>query len=211
MIPADLADMLAKNDEEDLSIAILNANFENKEASFKILVSGYSYDEEAHFQYEWTIETVNYRTSKIMFDKQFYMEIVTEHPILWEFSDKQSELYFRGATDFTQNLYHELYQVHYSCFENLIDFQQSIYCPHNFERLRKPASGLFAKGSNQLMQRYGKILEGYGIHYSIVGERIPNFWNGNSLIEEGGLAKVLFIDSSYIIADDFLFKNKTKR
>lgn len=211
MIPSDLAVILEESDAEDITISILHTDFENREARFKILVTGYSYEEEENFKYEWIIETVNYRTSKIMFDCSFNMEITTDHALLWQFSDKQSELYFNGFTDFTQNLYFDLYQTHYNCFENLEDFQQTIHNPRNFDRLRRPSSGLLARGPNKLMQLYGAILKGYGINYSIIGERLPTFWNGYGTEEEEGKAKVLFMAGSYIIADDFLFQNKIKR
>lgn len=211
MIPADLADILEKTDEEDITVSILHADFQNKDARFKILVSGHSYEEEEFFQYEWTIETVNYRTSKIMFDRDFHMKIMTDDALLWRFSDIQSELYFNGYTDFTQNLFFELYQAHYNCYENLEDFQETIYSPGNFERLRQPSAGLMAKGPNKLMKLYGQILKGYGINFSIVGERMPTFWNGSRAVDEDGKVKVLFIAGAYIIADEFIFKNKLKR
>lgn len=55
------------------------------------------------------------------------------------------------------------------------------------------------------MNMYADVLAKHNMTYSIIGDLVPTFWDGEKHVIETGKAKVLFIDNSYIIADDFDF------
>lgn len=201
MLPDILNEIFENNDPEDISISILKAESENRELKITIEVSGYDFG-----NHTWQIDTVNYRAGNILFDTSHEMEIRKEHPLLWQFSDEQSELYFSGYTDNVEKLFFDLHKVHYSNFYNLSSFEESLNLLKDFKRLIGSKNGLLARGSNKLMRLYAQILEAHEMEYSIIGNRIPTFWDGAGRVEETGTAKVLFIDNSYIIADEFVFK-----
>ena len=207
MIPNKLKKVI-NNDPEDIEIFIKKVNFENQELKVNIIVSGYDYEKQNDFTEEWEIETKNYRTSKISFNFSSNIEILTEHSLLWEFVDKHSELYFNGTTNQYEKLFTDLYKVHYSSFQEYASFQDTINKLQEFGELIQSGNGLLAKGPNKLLENYGKILTKHNIKYSIIGNNTPIFWNGNEAVGEDGLAKLLFIDDSYIIADEFMFIEK---
>jgi hypothetical protein len=62
-----------------------------------------------------------------------------------------------------------------------------------------------ASGPRKLLEKYATVLDRYNIRFSIIGDRVPQYWDGENHSDETGNAKVLFVDNSYIIADEFLF------
>ena len=133
------------------------------------------------------------------------MEISHTHPVLWEFSDKQSEIYFKGHCDDVDKLFSNLYKLHTSLFGNLLPIENTLNNMYDFNKLIEAENGLLAKGPQKLMNLYGNILEQHNLTYSRIGDKVPTYWDGEKHVTETGNAKVLFIDDSYVIADDFQF------
>ncbi len=205
MLPQKLTDILNEHDPEDIAISITKIDYETNNLKFVIKVKGFGYNDEENYEYSWTVNVSQYRTSKISLDFASSISISDTHPLLWQYSDKQSEIYFNGNCSDTDKLYLDLYKSHYACMEGLLDFEETINQSKDFDQLLKSQNGLLASGPNKLMILYADVLTRHRLHYSIIGDRVPTFWDGEKHVVEIGNAKVLFIDSAYIIADDFDF------
>lgn len=205
MLPKKLQNILANHDPEDIAISFLKVDNENEEPTFKIQVSGYGYNGEENYVLEWTIKTVQYRSSRIFLDPASSIKISNDDPLLWYYSDKQCSIYFKGSCTNIDQLFLDLYRLHNSIFKGRLKFEETLNQPYNFGSLIKSTNGLLASGPRKLLEKYATVLERYDIQYSIIGDRVPQYWDGRKLNEETGNAKVLFIDNSYIIADRFVF------
>jgi hypothetical protein len=205
VIPKKLQDILTNHDPEDIAISFLQINNENAEPSFKIQVSGFGYNDEESYVFEWTINTVQYRSSRISLELASSIEISNDATLLWYYSDKQCSMYFNGYCSDTDNLFLALYRVHNNIFEGLLNFENTLNQPSNFDRLIQSKNGLLASGPRKLLEQYATVLNTYNINYSIIGDRVPLYWDGEKHLEEIGNAHILFIGNSYIIADKFVF------
>ena len=205
MLPIKLQNILTEHDPEDIAISILQVDNENPDPSFKIQVSGFGYNDEENYVLEWIIKTVQFRSSRISFDPASSIEILNDDPILWSYSDKQCSLYFNGSCSDTDKLFLELYRVHNSIFNGLLNFEDTLNQPYDFESLIQSKNGLLANGPRKLLEKYATVLDRHNIKYSIIGDRVPQYWDGEKHNDETGNAKVLFIDNSYIVADKFVF------
>ena len=205
MLPEKLQDILTNHDPEDIAISFLQVDNENMEPIFKIQVSGFGYNDEENYVLEWRIKTVQYRSSRISLDAASSIELSNDDPLLWYYSDKQCSIYFKGYCSDTDKLFLDLYRVHNSIFNGLLNFEETLNQPSNFDSLIQSKNGLLANGPRKLLEKYATVLDKHKMQYSIIGDRVPQYWDGEKHIDEIGNATVLFIDSSYIIADKFVF------
>lgn len=205
MLPEKLQSILKGHDPEDIEISILQVDMEKTDPIFRIQVSGFDYNDQDDYVLEWTVKTIHYRSSKISFDAASSIEISNDDPLLWYYSDQQCSIYFNGYCSDTDKLFLDLYRVHRSLFKGLMNFEETLNQPYNFGNLIQSKNGLFGFGPRTLLEKYATVLERHKIQYSIVGDRVAQYWNGEKYIDETGNAKVLFIDNSYIIADEFIF------
>ena len=207
MIPKDLSDILENYDPEDFDVVITKVDYETTNPKFDIQCSVKSYNDEDNFIRRWTIDTKQHRQSKISLDFASTFEISNDHPILWQFSDKQSEIYFSGHCSDADKLFIDLYKTHKSLFGNFTAFEDTVHFANDFKHLMKTSSGLLSNGPNKLMIKYAELLEPYNLSYSLIGDRMPTYYDceNEKHITETGNAKVLFIDNSYIVADEFIF------
>jgi hypothetical protein len=206
VLPKDLTDILENNDPEDIRIAITKINFETSNPNFDIKVTVQGYNNDDNVVRCWTIKTEQYRKSKISLDLASTLDLNQDHPILWQFSDTHSEIYFSGHCSEPDKLFISLYKIHKTLFQDLIPFGDCIRDANDFNWLTNSPSGLLAQGPKKLMAKYASLLGQHNLEFSIIGDRVPTYWDGEKHVTETGNAKVLFIDNSYIIADDFQFK-----
>jgi hypothetical protein len=205
VVPKDLINILENNDPEDISIVITKINFETSSPNFDIKVTVQGYNNDDNVVRQWTIKTVQYRKSKISLEFASTLELNQNHPILWQFSNTHAEIYVSGHCSEPDKLFVSLYKIHKILFEDLIPFSDSIRDAIDFNWLTNSPNGLLAQGPKKLMTEYANILGQHNLEFSIVGERVPTYWDGEKHVTETGNAQVLFIDNSYIIADEFQF------
>ena len=205
MLPKDITDILDNYDPEDLNIQITKVDYEANEPTFDIELSATGYNDEENITSHWTIQTIRYRKCDISLYFGTTLQINTTHPILWQFSDVQSSLYFSGTCSDADKLFMDLFNLHHSVTENLIPFEKTLHRIYQFRESMKVTSGLLADGPKKLLTHYASLLEKYNLQFTIIGDRTPTFWNGEKHIQESGTAKILFIDNSYVIADEFKF------
>ncbi|NML37434.1 hypothetical protein HHL17_09530 [Chitinophaga sp. G-6-1-13] len=124
---------------------------------------------------------------------ELYCEV--HHPVLWEYTLEQGELYFSGTVADSAALFQDLWQEHLKETDHWLSFGNFIECDRLITLKRR--SGLLARGPVRLLQTYAACLDRHGVGWTIIGHRMPH---GGS-----GKLKVLLMGSSYIIAEDFDF------
>jgi hypothetical protein len=202
MLPNDLIELLEKNDPEDINIVFTKIDHEKSNPTFEIRLS--TQDDGSTIIRHWTIKTEQFRKSRISSDYASSIEIYHDHPILWQFSDIQSQVYFNGTCSDPDKLFVDLYKTHRLLFGDFISFDDTIHRSSDFNKILKYTNGLFATGPRKVISEYANLLGKYNLTYSIIGDRLPTYWDNEKHVTETGSAKVLFIDSSYIIADEFI-------
>lgn len=205
MLPKNITDILENNDSEDINIQITKVENKSVDPSFEIELSVTAYNDEDNFSSSWIIQTFNYRKCNFSLDFASTIQLNNTHPILWQFSDIQSSLYFSGICSNPDKLFMDLFNTHVSIMGNYVPFENTVHRMHEFSESMKNTSGLLAEGPKRLLISYGGLLKSFNLEFTIIGDRTPTFWDGEKNIQECGNAKVLFFDSSYIIADQFKF------
>lgn len=198
MLPKGLTSIIGKYDEEDRSLYISRADYSSDifTLDFIVEVQGIN-DEDSLFQV-WTVEAMDHKKSRISFDPASSVNIQTDHPLLWEFTDSQCELYFSGECKAPEKLFYSLYRAHKNLFGKYECFDIAFSEEFNHEKPFQYSNELLVKGSKLLMESYGTCLRNNGLDFKIVGERLPEDENQN--------LKILFLGETYIIARDFSFK-----
>lgn len=209
VLPDKLQRILENFDPEDTLIIIERIEFEGSELFLKIKVSAAVHELDPE-TLELTLRTVRYRSSRLIMKNADAIEISFNSPLLWNYSDIQSALYFNGVCSDPHGLFVDLYNVHETIFGNLQHFNDTLNMGSNFEHLLNSGYGLLAKGPKALLTKYSMVLASYGISHSLVDTSIPKYWDGETRIPESGDAKILFIGDSYIIADKFIFADLSK-
>ena len=138
------------------------------------------------------------------------MEIKEDHPLLWEFTDTQCQLYFTGQCNDPAKLFFDLYATHkrlfgkHQCFNIPFGEEKPYFKPLQY------SNGLLTQGSKKLMEKYADCLKKNGLNFSIIGERPATYWDGEQFIEEDTDLKVLFLRDTYVIAKDFYFAHQVE-
>jgi len=207
MLPPEFTEILEKYDYEDYSIIIIDIDNSEPNPILNIQVSIDSYNDESNIVSSWKIKTKHYRQSRISLGFATSLAIEDDHPILWQFSDMQSEIYFKGGCSNPDKLFIDLYKIHSRLFNDLIPFKNSIRNVDDFSWILETSSGLLAKGPRKLMTEYSVLLNQFNLNHTVINDRIPTYWDDDTEknVNESGKAKVLFIDNSFIIADEFNF------
>jgi hypothetical protein len=196
LIPAEIQYLLDNYDEEDINVLITNADYSGDvpRLSFKI------YEPDAEPQ-NWAFEVIGHRASEISFSSEvdnYAMLITDDHPFLWQFSDIQTELYYKGSSKDIYRVISELNQIDFQLFGKYQNPSVQLYT------LLRASNGSLGKGPKKLLTKYEKCLNKYGIETSIVGGYIPTYWDGRNKLS-GDTLKIFLINGSYIVGQDFVF------
>lgn len=204
MLPREIEEIFEKYSVENYAFNLKGADYSDNTITLSFEITFTDNDESTQ---EWIVNGIEHRKNKIIFGTTDFIEIFEESPLLWEFTDIQSELYYSGKINEPEKLLYELFMIHKKLFN---EYKQFELFPGEYEHNFKPFqydSGLLAKGPRKLLQQYADYLQSSDINYSIIGERLPTYWNGVEHIDETSLKLLLFGDS-YIVAKDFLFHKK---
>ena len=205
----------------ELEEAFSSAEFENEggldicsvEYLENVLLFNFSFylDElEERKQQFWQLQVEGYRDSKIDLDNfGDFIVFYSEHNLLAEFKDLETELYFKKKGDNPELLLSNIYELHTIVFDNLIPFEKFLR-GRQLLMLCKSDTGLFARGPKSILQFYFDNLLKAGKEPYFFGERKPQFWNGQKWIEETDNLKLALIGGTYFIGTDFNFKKLDK-
>jgi hypothetical protein len=197
LLPPEIQYLLNNYDEEDINLLITKADYSGDVPilSFKIGESG------AEPQ-NWILEVVGHRASEISFTsivEDSTILITNDHPYLWQYSDVQTELYFKGSSQDIYRVVAELNQIDFKLFGKYLNSSQQLYT------ILRTSNGSLGKGPKKLLTEYEKCLNKYGIETSQVGGYIPTYWDGKSNCS-GDTLKVFLIGGSYIVGQNFVFR-----
>jgi hypothetical protein len=203
MLPKELEDILDRFSEDYIDIYVKKIEHASTDLIIDITVEVGHYTESI-FQ-QWRITARNHRKNRISFESAPSISITADHPLLWQFTDIQCELYFAGQCKDVPKLFYDLYHVHMDVFRRYDCFDMEAAeetCKKPFEY----TSGYLTQGPKTLMEMYGECLRQNGMDYSTIGERPPTYWDGRQHVPELKDLKILFIGHTYVIGSDFVFE-----
>ncbi|HMH23751.1 MAG TPA: hypothetical protein VK563_18320 [Puia sp.] len=209
MVPEELQKVFESYDYEDFSFCVTKVDFSSEPLSIYLSMDVEGFIEEKSIQQKWLLQAVGLRKNRISSDYASNIIIKEDHPLLWEFTDSQCELYFNGQCTKPEGLFVELYKIYFELFRSAEPFKRCLNSNDPFQLIQEN-NGLLARGPKKLMTKYASCLTKYGLDYSIIGERPAKYWNGEIFNEERSDLKILFMNDTdtFIIAEDFVF-NKT--
>jgi hypothetical protein len=205
VLPKELKDIFNEFDEDDFDLYITRADFSGDSFILDFALTVQDINERGGISQKWTIEAVGHRKNHVSFDFADFMEIKDDHPLLWEFTDTQCQLYFTGECKEPAKLFYDLYATHkrlfgrHQCFDIFFGEETPYFKPFQY------SNGLLTQGSKKLMEKYADCLKQNELDFSIIGERPAKYWDGEQFIEEDANLKVLFLGDTYVIAKEFSF------
>lgn len=191
----------ARYDDNELSYQAMRIDFSTEKPILQLIVNIDAYDDRS--QHTWEIAISGYRTGNISFENYTQISCETTHPLLLPYHDLQCELYFSGIARDIPALFVALYQAHARIFNGYLPVEYFLNNGDDINKILKAGSGLLARGPKEVMLSYAACLLKHNLSYSIIGEREVSHWNGYQHVPEK--LKILFLDDSYMIAEDFDF------
>lgn len=156
----------------------------------------------------WQLRITGYRDSKIDTDNLGeYFEFYSEHILLADFIDTQTELYFRKSTIDPKWLFADIYLAHNTLFEGRIPLEKYINGGHVF-RLCNSNHGLFAIGPKSVLSQYYECLAKAGKEPYFLGDSPAKIWDGGKWVDEVRDLKVAVLGGTYFIGSDFIFTRR---
>ena len=109
MLPIEIQYLLDNYEAEDISLLITKADY-----SGEVPVLSLTEYKSGKKPQNWTLEIIGHRISEISFSsivEDSRILITDDHPLLWQYADVQSELYFNGSTNDIYRVISELNQI----------------------------------------------------------------------------------------------------
>lgn len=158
----------------------------------------------------WQLQVLNYRDSKIDIDNLGgYFNFYSDHFLLWEFTDIETELYFKKGSNSPENLLADIYSIHNEVFDNYIQLEKFIN-GSSLLTLCKSDNGLFARGPKQILKYYFDCLMKAGKEPYYFGDYIAKKWDGEMWVPEDKDLKIAILGGTYFIGQTFVFKRLDK-
>ncbi len=153
----------------------------------------------------WQLQVKGYRDSKIDIDNLGdSIVFFSEHNLLAEFKDMETELYFKKKGKNPELLLSNIYELHTIVFDNLIPIEKFLE-DRQLLTLCKSDTGLFAKGPKSILKFYFDNLQKAGKEPYFFGETKPKFWNREKWVVENDNLKLALIGRTYIVGQEFNF------
>jgi hypothetical protein len=154
----------------------------------------------------WEVEIGGVREDLISSDFADRLELFEEHPLLWKYNQRQTNLYFGKGTERPHELFVNIYNIHIQLTMNRIPFHKFVNGGVSTIELCKSTSGLFAKGPIKIMEAYMAELERHHMNPTIVGGHNPKRWLNGYQVDETEIVKVLVVGKSYVVGQTFDFR-----
>lgn len=211
MIPDALSQFIEAYDYEDLELGLANVTFDTIGFRMDLELRTINQAEGDDRHGIWRVEAIGHRENRIGFEYGENIQVVTDHPLLWQFTDLQASLYYEGQCSNPEKLFYDMYRVHVGLYGTYVPFGKFLYIS-DFMRLRQGRGGLLAKGPKRLLTYFAQCLEDAGIGWSIINEYRPTRWEGSERRPERTDLKILLIGRTdiYVIAEDFAFLPQIK-
>jgi len=189
--------------ENEGGLAVCSVEYLDNE--FVLNFSFYADEFEERKKQLWQLQVKGYRDSRIDIDNLGdFITFYSEHNLLAEYNDIETELYFKKKGNNPEHLLTEIYELHTIVFDNLIPIEKFLK-DRQLLMLCKSDTGLFAKGPKSILNFYFDKLQKAGKEPYFFGQRKPQFWNGQKWTEEHENLKLALIGGTYIIGQEFNF------
>ena len=205
MLPKELKDIFEEYTEDDYNLYVTKVDYSGDIFLIDFALDIQAINNKGEIHQKWTIHACGHRKNRISFEFAPFIEILNDHPLLWEFTDIQCQLYFTGQCNNSEKLFYDLFATHkmlfgkYQCFDISFGEETPYFKPFQY------SNGLLTQGSKKLMEKYAACLKQNGIDYNIIGEQPAEYRDGGQFIKQDSGLKVLLLGDTYIIARDFSF------
>ncbi len=190
--------------DEEYSLTARSVTYLDNELHFDF--SLYLGDIEQNETQLWQLQVKNYRDSKIDIENfGGYFNFYSDHFLLWEFTDRETELYFKKPTGNPEKLLADIYTIHNAIFDNYISIEKFLN-GNNLLTLCNANHGLFARGSKQILKYYFNCLDKAGKEPYFYGDFPPKKWDGEKWVLEDKDLKVAILGGTYFVGQTFNFK-----
>lgn len=156
----------------------------------------------------WEAQISGVRDELIKSDWVDELILTDEHPLLWQFNNIQTELYFSKPTQKPFELLNSIFEAHLTITKGWFDIRKFINGGSDLSLigLCKSSNALFAKGPKRILEVYAQVLNEYEMKPNLFGDMAPKRWTGDQWIEESEGLRILLIGKSYVIAEQFDFE-----
>ena len=185
---------------------IQTAWLENKlELVFELNVDG----NESSIQ-KWSVVAKNIHEYKIFEAYDCGLNhCIADHVAIRQFTDNRAKLFFNGKATNPEQLLGGLFEAHYDCVDDWIEFDRYININSNLSKLFSDGYGLLADGPLFLLEKYSDVLRAQGISWSITNKSNPSYWENGAFHEYSKNLEMIHFGGSYVVADEF-FSEKTE-
>ncbi|NML40133.1 hypothetical protein HHL17_23240 [Chitinophaga sp. G-6-1-13] len=190
-------------EEIDIRVSTLNVHDEQPFLSLNI-----TFDDEDVSPEKILLDLIQFKEIKLQDTVFSDIALLDEHPLLWKYNDFQSSLFFSKATGDQYKLFWELYRAHRGVYEELLPLDTYLNIALLDRSSFLPSFGLFANGPQKLMNIYAECLEGEGVSCSQTNISPPTLWDGSRYTKGFQRPKILFLNKSFIIAEDFILRER---
>jgi hypothetical protein len=195
-LPSELLDVL-KSPEFDDEAGILIESVQYSDDDLCLTFTIRFYDNVSQQQL-WQVKVEDVKDEKIVRNWTQSIELYKTHPILLEYTDVHTELYFKGLTRQSHELFIDIFESVIQLSSNIEDVLQYIFTPNRVNELSQQGYGLFASGPKTVLKIYEQCLIKYNIHAYFVSEYEQS--------KENQKLKYFKLGNSYVIGKTFLFK-----
>ena len=130
------------------------------------------------------------------------IQIVDEHPLLYEYTSKPTAVFFRGTVDNPDSVVMDIAQAHATTFYPWRHFPQYLNMEQSLGALFEAGGGLLGQMPAPLAEKILKVLEHHGLEHKIAeGEPYIKLHDNPALLQS--TLKVLLFGSSYFISYGF--------
>lgn len=202
----NLLKALGKNEDSWLSINA--ASWEGQDVT---LVAGISEDTMAVAGSRWTIRCSKVVHFAIADVRGGGFNHITDgaHPLLRQYVDPWTTMFFRGAPKNTSSLIGDLWCAHRDECDDWIDFDAYINRSRPLELLLAEGHGKIAEGPRFLLDRYATVFAQHEVDTSVVGSRPFKWWTGQEWVELAVQPEAIHFGMSSVVAKSFEAKNAT--
>lgn len=148
--------------------------------------------------YKWKITVVGAHDEKVVRTWAEYIQIYSEHYLLWQFTDKQAALYVNGSSDSAEILAANFYAQHKANYGEWITLETHV---PNLLGVCASKQAQFAVGPKRILDVYASWLDKY--------DRRPYFFPSESFVQnsdsDNKSLKLLTFGECYFIGKEFIF------
>ncbi len=146
----------------------------------------------------WQLTVGDVKAEKLMRRWSQSLALYSKHLLLLEYTDMHTELYFKGNTEQSNDLFADIFNAIAKLSDSKEDILPFLFTPESINRLCKQEHGLFARGPRTILEIYQGCLNKYNIHSYFIAEYKPSINDQN--------LNLFKLGESYIIGQSFLFE-----